>query len=988
MDECPWFWSWDEKTRYFMGGEKITGERWNDCDYTDLSKAAVTSTNSPAFLGEQIMTRIKRGSRWWKFDFHTHTPHSTDTPWVPLIGTAEELTPAAWLQKFMEAGIDCVAVTDHNGGDWIDRLRSELESLSQRTEGDRPVWFQEEFRIFPGVELSVNSGLHFLAIFSPTETTAKINTLLALVGYAGQKGNPEIRTDKSAIEVAKIIQEQGGICIPAHVDEVNGILLRGANGALVEDHQTTLRLLQCGCFSALEVIAPHWVPPQLIIDAGLKVPYVVGTDCHSFRGVNPPGSRFTWVKMGSPSFEGLKLALIDGEPLSVKRNVAGIDEPNTEPDLIIESISISNLRLMGRANAATTGFSPWLTTIIGGRGTGKSTIIDCLRIGLNRVGDLADPLKAEFKEFDKIAGDRRSRGAMLESSTIVVHLRKAAARFRLAWNRNDQSILIDVLEADGTWRRTDGDIRQRFPVRVLSQKEIFEIAREPQSLINLVDSSPDFRLNDWRDKRNVLNAQYKRLVGQQRELIAKTANKNRLLGEYEDTQAAIAIFEQGDNRQTLQDFQIHRRQERALEQRAEEIDQFVSVIQRVREESLPSDIEENLFDSTQAEHVTALEFVRESRQKFIQATQSLSAIVTDLQSFNLEWRRRLSESGWQQHGIEIKSAFDVLIQELAGRGVTNAGAYAPLVQKRQQLDQQLKDIASAEKEIERLNGEIAATLNLIDQHRKELSARRETFLSSVLDDNQFVRVKVLAYGVTATQCEALFREALGRSEGLKSDILSEDGKSGMLAKLYENLPGEPAQRATVLSDRIDKLKTRLITAARNGGGEEFTQWCVNHLQKLSSDDLDKIRLWYPEDSLEVDYKRGNDWASIEQGSPGQQTAAILAFLMSHGSEPMILDQPEDDLDNHLIYDLIVRQIRQSKQRRQIIIATHNANIVVNGDAEMVIAMASKHGQCVINDVASGALQECAVRDEVCNVMEGGRDAFLKRYQRIVHPGSP
>jgi len=934
------------------------------------------------------MTQFKRGSRWWKFDFHTHTPHSKDTRWFQLIGNADELTPAAWLQEFMQAGIDCVAVTDHNGGDWIDRLQSENDSLSHRPDGDRPVWFRETFRIFPGVELSVNSGLHFLAIFSPTETTEKINSLLTLVGYSGQKGDAEIRTDKSAIEVVRIIHEQGGICIPAHVDQANGVLHRKSDGKLVEDHQSTLQLLQCGGLAALEVVDPDWVPPQVIKDARLQVPYVVGTDCHNFDGINKPGSRFTWIKMGSPGFDGLKLALIDGQPLSVQRFVPGASDPNSEPDLVIESLEISNLRLMGRSNPAVTGFSPWLTTIIGGRGTGKSTMIDCLRIALNRVGDLADPLKPDFREFDKIAGDRRSRGAMLESSSIVVYVRKAVKRFRLRWNRSDQVVQIEAENSDGSWRKTDGDIRQRFPVRVLSQKEIFEVAKEPQSLIQLVDTSPDFQLNDWREKRDLLNAQYKRQAGQQRELAARTGSKNRLLGEYEDTKAAIAIFEQGDNRQTLQDFQIHRRQERALEQRAQELDQFVNVLQRVQEDALPSDIEENLFDVSRTEHMTALGLACESQQKYVWAVQSLSAIVTELQTFNLQWQERLSESAWWHHGAAIKIAFDGLIQELAGRGVNNATGYAPLVQKRQQLEQQLKEIASAEKEIERLSNEISETLRLIDQHRKELSARRGDFLSRVLDGNPFVRVKVLAYGASANQCEASFREALSRSDGLKSDILSEDGKNGMLAKLYADLPEEPQQRAQILSDRINGLKTRLISAAGPAEGAEFGQWCVHHLQKLSPEDLDKIRLWYPEDSLEVDYRRGSDWASIEQGSPGQQTAAILAFLMSHGDEPMILDQPEDDLDNHLIYDLIVRQIRQSKQRRQIIIATHNANIVVNGDAEMVIAMASKHGQCVINEVASGALQENAVRDEVCNVMEGGRDAFLKRYQRIVHPGSP
>ena len=107
---------------------------------------------------------------------------------------------------------------------------------------------------------------------------------------------------------------------------------------------------------------------------------------------------------------------------------------------------------------------------------------------------------------------------------------------------------------------------------------------------------------------------------------------------------------------------------------------------------------------------------------------------------------------------------------------------------------------------------------------------------------------------------------------------------------------------------------------------------------------------------------------------------MLAFLLAHGEEPLVLDQPEDDLDNHLIYDLVVRQIRENKFRRQIIVVTHNPNIVVNGDAEMIHALAFDGGQCVVKQ--SGSLQEEAIRDEVCRVMEGGREAFRRRYRRL------
>ena len=83
---------------------------------------------------------------------------------------------------------------------------------------------------------------------------------------------------------------------------------------------------------------------------------------------------------------------------------------------------------------------------------------------------------------------------------------------------------------------------------------------------------------------------------------------------------------------------------------------------------------------------------------------------------------------------------------------------------------------------------------------------------------------------------------------------------------------------------------------------------------------------------------GSNRQRIEQGSPGQKTAALLAFILSYGDEPLLLDQPEDDLDNELIYDLIVQQLRKTKGKRQVIVVTHNANIVVNGDAEMVFPL--------------------------------------------------
>ena len=65
------------------------------------------------------------GSRWWKFDFHTHTPASFDTSaWQKTLGTEDAVTPEKWLLKFMSAEIDCVVISDHNSGEWIDKLKA------------------------------------------------------------------------------------------------------------------------------------------------------------------------------------------------------------------------------------------------------------------------------------------------------------------------------------------------------------------------------------------------------------------------------------------------------------------------------------------------------------------------------------------------------------------------------------------------------------------------------------------------------------------------------------------------------------------------------------------------------------------------------------------------------------------------------------------------------------------------------------------------
>jgi ABC-type enterochelin transport system ATPase subunit len=152
---------------------------------------------------------------------------------------------------------------------------------------------------------------------------------------------------------------------------------------------------------------------------------------------------------------------------------------------------------------------------------------------------------------------------------------------------------------------------------------------------------------------------------------------------------------------------------------------------------------------------------------------------------------------------------------------------------------------------------------------------------------------------------------------------------------------------------------------------------------LTDEQLDSVWTWFPKDKVEIQFRVSSqeEWQDIANGSAGQQTGALLSFILNEGDEPLILDQPEDDLDNAMVYELVVQQLRKNKERRQVIVVTHNANIVVNGDAELVISMAFKGGQIQM-DTANG-LQDMSIRRTICKVMEGGRIAFDKRYKRIL-----
>ena len=138
-----------------------------------------------------------------------------------------------------------------------------------------------------------------------------------------------------------------------------------------------------------------------------------------------------------------------------------------------------------------------------------------------------------------------------------------------------------------------------------------------------------------------------------------------------------------------------------------------------------------------------------------------------------------------------------------------------------------------------------------------------------------------------------------------------------------------------------------------------------------------------EDEPRFQYRqREGDYIEFRDASAGQQATVLLRVLLNQEGPPLIIDQPEEDLDNEIVLS-IVQEIWKAKKNRQIIVTSHNANIVVNGDADLVVVCAYREGteQSGGRIKLQGAIDVEEIRKEITNIMEGGLEAFKLRKEK-------
>ncbi|MBS2132359.1 AAA family ATPase (plasmid) [Burkholderia thailandensis] len=937
------------------------------------------------------------GARWWKFDFHTHTPASKDTEaWQKAIGTPEEITPEKWLLKYMAAEVDCVAVTDHNSGDWIDTLKSAYARMKSAADtGDAPDGFRELF-LFPGVEISVQGGFHLLAIFDPSVSGQTVSDMLAVVRYDGTRGDSDGVTREGAAKVVEEVLAAGGVAIPAHVDGDKGLLqVEPGTRKCQLDTTTVKQVLQEPGILAVEWCDRTRQAPVILDELKLSFAQVLGSDCHTFLGPAVPGSRYTWVKMARPGLEGLRLALLDGQQgVSVRRSDDGDGfAPFDKPEHFIESIEIHDARFMGRRKPATLAFNPYFNALIGGRGTGKSTVVHALRLAYRREKELMPSSEAgqTFARFNKAAKNRNDEGGLRPDTQISVQVSRDGTPYRLIWRQDGHGHVVEEWdESTKDFKQSSSQLinEQRFPIRLFSQGQIAALAGESQqSLLRVIDDAAGTSVQQaaFDETRRSFFA----TRAQMRELDGKLQTRDALALNLQDLQRKLARFEGADHAVVLKNFQRTSRQSRELERQFESAGDLARRLKDFARELFAEDLPDGLFDVLADD--PALQVVQKLRAEIGKARSEIERAAKQLDEQSRGLKTELEGSTWAAQVEDARTAYEKLKADLQQQGVNDPSEYGRLVQEKQRVENDVKRLEALQKQRDALKEKARVQLDQVKVARQAISVRRNDFLTSSLEGNSYVRMELIPYSRDARAIERSLRDLLGAVEGKYTDDVYQEAQDGAPAKgLVADLmlPSELNEKADqwdtpAFETAIQDLKRRLAKACRGEG--DFGSWFSKFLKAETEkrpEFIDHILCWFPEDGLQVEYSRkgdGRDFQSIGQASAGQRAAAMLAFLLAHGSEPLVLDQPEDDLDNHLIYGLVVQQIRSNKLRRQLIIVTHNPNIVVNGDAELIHVL-DFNNQCFVKQ--TGSLQDQAMRDEVCQVMEGGKEAFERRYQRL------
>ncbi|MFH1367671.1 MAG: TrlF family AAA-like ATPase [Elusimicrobiota bacterium] len=867
------------------------------------------------------MNCFQNGSIWLKADFHLHTKADKEF----IFKGEENSFVSSYITALKKSDIKMGVITNHNKFDL-----GEFKALKDKAN-------KEEIYLLPGVELSINdgaNGIHTLIIYD-YEAWIKNGTnfieqfLNAAFEGIGDKDNKNTRCKYNLNALFEKIEDhrkcgRDSFCIMAHVEQKNGFVNEldgGRISQLAMDklfQQNVLGFQKLRSADVLKNLA-QWFKTMESIPSCLE-----GSDCKSIEEVGKLGiqldtkgrknDKLTFLKIGDCNFEAVKYALLDK---------AGRVKADTKPEITnshIKSIVFTG----GLLGGVECHFSPELNSFIGIRGSGKSSIIEVIRYALDiRLGK-----KAIDQDYKKGLIDYVLKSGGKVSITIVDKLKE---EYRIDKIYGQQS---DIYKNGKPIKASLNAFFQSpiyFGQKDLSNKDIDFESDLIQKLIG--DKVNEINVN--------INVKIKEIISNVSEL-KKTSDldesKNEIVAQIEDFEHKLIVFKKKGIEDKLHQQNQYEIDIAKLEKDKELIDEISNDLNRVTEDNTET-ITKIVFETDGNKDV-----FKEAESTFTQFKNEFSKIskisskMTDL------------SAQYEKIIIKLKDRKEALKEEFAKikREINipnlKADDYLKYKKKIHELTASLKEIgktqekrkvilATLDKLLTDLNSLWHEEYQILDDEIKRLNAVNST----------------LSIGI----------EFKGRVDCLLDKLKTCFKGSGITEPKYQNLTKR-------YKDFIE------IYRNRNKLNKILSENQVVEFNNIFDKNLDDLLTFKVGNKFIIKYKN----KMLAHHSLGQRASALILFLLAQKeNDVLIIDQPEDDLDNQTIYEEVIKELKSLKGKMQFIFATHNANIPVLGDSEKIMACKYSEEKISIN---SGSIDNRNIQKDIVSIMEGGEEAFNKR----------
>ena len=876
----------------------------------------------------QAALELPNGARFYRCALQVNPFAYLDTHNKTTTFTSEDDYNQAIIKACLDIGIEVIAVTDH--------YRVKHSASLVRAARNAGLY------AFSGFEAVTKDGVHFLCLFDPD----KDDVLERFIGECGihDTDQPSPTGSKDSIELLECAKNWGAVCIAAHVASEGG-LLKKLSGQSRINVWTNADLLACALPGPVSD-APDGIRPILENKDAQhrrdRIPAILNaSDVNDPEDLKKDGAS-CFIKMSTVSVEAFRQAFLDPDS-----RIRLHSDPKPEPHAEFLAMAWEG----GFLRDTAVHFNENLNVLVGGRGTGKSTMVESIRyvLGLDPLGDEAQ------KAHDGVIRHVLQSGTKV--SLLVRSHKPSERRYTI-----ERSVPNPPVVKDETGEVLTLSPRDVMPgVEVFGQHEISELTKSPEKLTLLlerfVDRDPS--LSGRKSKvRLELERSRSRIVDVRREM-KRLDERLAALPGLEETQKR---FQQAGLEERLKEKSLLIREERLFANLDERLDQYRTLHNELTE-GLPVD---TAFVSSKAlEGLPNADILSEIEKILGTLSTNLKAVGEQFAKALGEADRAIAEtkSRWNERKTAIEDTYEKLLRELQKSKIDGA----EFIKLRQQIEElrPLKD----------------KTVNL----KRDLKAH-ETQRRNLLAE--WEDIKAAEYRLIETAAKRVSRKLRDRvqvrvtmagNHDPLEQLLREVG--GNLAAALERLRGQDQLSLPELAQRCREGKEALIKHYNlpSGAAERIAQADLDLFMRIEELELPA--------TTEIELNTAPDgepatWQTLQALSTGQKATAVLLLLLLESEAPLVVDQPEDDLDNRFITEGVVPIMRQEKRRRQFVFSTHNANIPVLGDAELILGLAAsgeaKEGHARIATEHMGSIDSAPVRELVEEILEGGKAAFEMR----------